>query len=76
MPGASLMTPHATWWRGDPVNTGLVILLVVLAIAAPAAVAPAAMATHSCGFEPCPHVEDVFCLTIVKKFLPQLCPYG
>ena len=41
-----------------------------------------AQATHNCGFEPCPHPEDVpvvieyLCTTfpVLGKYLPQICP--
>lgn len=61
-----------------PYMLAAMLVLGTLAVVAP--VAPTASATHSCGFEPCPHPGDVFCLVVFKKFTPSLyqrfCPYA
>lgn len=52
------------------------VFVVLATLGGGIAVAPAASATHNCGIDFCPHIEDVLCLKIVTKFFPQLCPYS
>jgi len=59
-------------------KTGVVLLMLAVAIAVPATLAPAASATHACadGFEVlCIHPEQLFCVAPLNKWFGFLCPY-
>ncbi|HWL65721.1 MAG TPA: hypothetical protein VNP73_07090 [Actinomycetota bacterium] len=58
-------------------KTKRLLLVTVLSLMSIIPLGSPAQATHNCGFDPCPHPEDVFyvlCMTSIDdKYAPELC---